>query len=222
MAEIPEVCGFHFYESVSIVKLTGQRASTLEELVNLLSEVDHEVIFHHMHQYFLKERAEAPDYPNDFAQWAAESLEDRVLAERLANVDPFEYESLEELREALIAIIDDHLEAQPYPRPVMAGKEFYFNQTFSLIMPTGKEAITLSQFREHLAQVDDSSIYYHMLEARLRLHKRGDDFSEWLEDCLGLSDLAGRIRRIDPYFTTLNDLRKEILALVDHYLAGEA
>lgn len=218
---VPEECSFHFYESVNMVRLTGLRSRTLEELVNLLSEVDHEVIFHHMHQYFLKERTEAPDYPNDFAQWAAESLEDRVLAERLANVDPFEHESLEDLREALIGIIDDHLEGQLYPRSVLPGKEFFFNQTFSIILPTGLEAMTLGQFRDQLAQVDDSSIYYHVLEARLRLHKRGDDFSQWLEDCLGLSELAERIRHIDPYFTTLNDLRREILGLIDQHQAAE-
>lgn len=218
---IPLACSFHFYESVSLVRLTGLRAKTLDELATLLADVDHEVIFHHMHQYFLKETAEAPDYPNDFAQWAAESLEDRVLAERLANVDPFEYESLEEVREALMAIIDEHLDAMPYPRPVLPGKEFFFNQTFSIVVPTGLDAMTLSQFRDELAQVDDSSIYYHVLEARLRLHKKGDDFSQWLEDCLGMTDLAERIRRIDPYFTTLNDLRSEILALVDEYMAME-
>ncbi len=221
MATAPQACRFRFYESVSLIRLTGLRAKTLDELVTLIGEVDHEVIFHHMHQYFLKERAEAPDYPNDFAQWAAESLEDRVLAERLANVDPFEFESLEELREALISIIDEHLEEMAYPRSVLPGKEFFFNQNFSIIAPTGLEAMTLSQFRAQLAQVDDSSIYFHMLEARLRLHKRGDDFSEWLEDCLGLSEVAERIRRIDPYFSTLNDIRQEVLAIVDEALGGQ-
>jgi len=220
-AQAPLACSFHFYESVSLIKLTGLRAKTLDELVTLIAEVDHEVIFHHMHQYFLKERTEPPEYPNDFAQWAAESLEDRILAERLANVDPFEYDSLEDLRETLIAIIDDHLEELPYPRTVLPGKEFFFNENFSIIVPTGMEALTLQQFRDQLARVDDSSIYYHMLEARLRLHKYGDDFSQWIEDCLGLTDLAERIRRIDPYFSTLNDVRKQILAIIDEYLAGQ-
>jgi hypothetical protein len=214
----PEACAFAFYESVNLIRLTGLRAKTLDELVTLLGEVDHEVIFHHMHQYFLKERAEAPEYPNDFALWAAESLEDRVLAERLANVDPFEYDSLEDLRDALITIIDDHLDEQAYPRAVLPGKEFFLNKTFSIVMPTGRWALTLRQFRDHLAEVDDSSIYYHVLESRLRLHQRADDFSRWLEDCLGLSKLAERIRRIDPYFSTLEDVRREILAIIDQFL----
>jgi hypothetical protein len=217
--EAPEGCGFKFYESVNLVRLTGLRARTLDELVNLLGDIDHEVIFHHMHQYFLKSGGEAPEYPNDFAQWAAESLEDRILAERLANVDPYEYESLEDLREALISIIDEHLELEPYPRSVPPGKEFFFNQNFSILVTTGFEASTLSQFREQLTEVDDSSIYFHVLEARLRLHKYGDDFSQWIEDCLGLSELAEKIRRIDPYFSTLNETRNDILALIDNRMA---
>jgi uncharacterized protein DUF5752 len=69
--------------------------------------------------------------------------------------------------------------------------------------------------------VDASAIYFHMIEARARLGRRTDDFSEWIGTSLGLPALAERIARIDAYMTSLERVRARVLSLIDQTLETE-
>ncbi|MFQ5736906.1 MAG: DUF5752 family protein [Thermodesulfobacteriota bacterium] len=205
---------FKFYECFVLTKLTGRKASDILQLVEILQQISTESIFHHMHQYYLKPHVVPPEFPNDFAVWAAESLEEHSLAEALANVNPFEFNNIEGLRTEIIRIIIEHLKNYPQPRPVLPGREFLFNEGVTLVLPTGIEAENTADFLEALGKVDYSSVYFHFYEARLRLGKERDDFSEFLETCLGCSDIALKIKSLDPYMYSTETLREKIIKIV--------
>jgi len=57
----------------------------------------------------LRSTFDNPDDRNDFAVWSKLYLGDRVLAERLGILDPYEYSSLGELRGATLEVIDERL-----------------------------------------------------------------------------------------------------------------
>jgi hypothetical protein len=187
-----------------------------------LEEVPTGSIFYHTHGYFLRHRPITTAYGNDFAAWVAVQVRDQALSERLAVVNPFEFSSLEALREELITIVHDHLrQLRTVPR-VETGEPFHFQQSYIVEVTLGPPAITLAEFRDGLANVDASAIYFHMVEARARLGRRSGDFAEWTRSSLGLTDLADRIERIDTYMTSLERVRARVLGIVDAELEREA
>ena len=104
-------------------------------------------------------------YGNDFAAWVATHVRDQVLAERLAIVNPLDFPTLEELREELLGTIHDHLLHRSSVPRVEVGK--YFRQQSHVVeVASGATATTLEEFRQGLAAVDASAIYFHMVEAR--------------------------------------------------------
>ena len=205
---------FKFFECMNLLQPTGRQAQDLPQLLSLIGEVEPGVIFHHTHQYYLKAAIEIPEYTNDFAVWAAESLEERALAEKLASLDLYGCEDVEEVRNALIRIIKTYLRENPAPRAARNGDAFFFNDAVTIIMEAGPMAGNLPEFIEALRTVGASSIYFHFFEARMRLHGPADDFSVWLDQSLGREDLAQRIQRLDPYHYSLEGLRQQILSVL--------
>jgi len=204
---------FDFRACISVLKSTGKKARNLRELRDIISVVSEDCLFHHTYQYFLK--GHVLEYTNDFAHWAGESLEERALAERLANIDPYDLGSIDAVRRALVDAIDDYLVHFPEPREAMASDEFYFNETVSLVFPVGVRARNLAEFLAAVKYVDAASIYYHFFEARMRLGSGKDDFSSWMDETLGKTELALRVRSIDPFMHSLEDIRRHVIDMVE-------
>jgi len=199
-----------------LLKATGKKASTLTELRDRIAEASEASLFHHTYQYFLK--GHVLEYTNDFAHWAGESLEERALAEHLSNVDPYSYPTIEDLRTGLTGAIDDYLHHSPGPRQAIEGDEFFFNETVTFVFPIGIRARNLAEFLSAVKYVDPASIYYHFFEARIRVREGTgghDDFSRWIEEALGKEDLANRLRTIDPFMHSLEDIRLLIAQAVE-------
>jgi hypothetical protein len=204
---------FEFKQCVILLKSTGKKARNLREFRDGIAAVSKASIFHHTYQYFLKGHIQ--EYTNDFAHWAGESLEERALAEHLSNVDPYDLGDTEEVRKALLKTVDEYLERFPEPRDAMAGDEFYFNETVSFVFPAGVRARNLAEFLMALKYVDGSSLYYHFYDARHRLGEVADDFSIWFESELGKSELAKKIKTIDPFMHSLDGIRVRISAAAE-------
>jgi len=204
---------FEFKQCVIILKSTGKKAKNLRELKEVLAGVSDGAIAHHTYQYFLK--GHILEYTNDFAHWAGESIEERALAERLSNIDPYEYASLQDLRKALIGAIDDYLTDFPEPRDALPGDEFYFNETVTLVFPAGVRARNLAEFLMAMKYAEGSTLYYHFYDARVRLGNKADDFSQWLEEGMEKPEVAGRLRSIDPFMHNLESIRERILEAVE-------
>jgi len=214
-----QVKPFEFKQCIAILKATGRRASSIRELRKGISEVSDECIFHHVYQYFLK--GHILEYTNDFAQWVAHFLEERALAEQLSNLDPYMFRSIDDLRRELLRVIDAFLKSFPEPRSAMPGNEFFFSEAITIVFPCGIRAKNLAEFFFAIKNVDTESIYYHFYEARMRLGGGVDDFSKWIEECLGRRYLAERIRSIDPFMHNLDGIREQIARFVDEDLRQE-
>jgi hypothetical protein len=140
-------------------------------------------------------------------------LGDRVLAERLGILDPYEFPSLGELRAATLEVIDERLGEStmiPWARP---GDELYFMEATTVVFDTG---IRISHPRElavAIGTMTGGSVYFHFLEARRRSPFGKDDFTAWLHennDSEKNRPYIEALARIDFYFHTLPHLRKEL------------
>ncbi|MFC1592671.1 DUF5752 family protein, partial [Candidatus Omnitrophota bacterium] len=74
---------FIFMGCIEIRELLGKSADNEQELMELIEEVSIDSIYYHTHSYFLRHFYIAGPYPNDFANWAAIQVRDRVLGEKL-------------------------------------------------------------------------------------------------------------------------------------------
>lgn len=209
---------FEFKQCTGLLKAKGRKAKNLSELRAEIEVSSKESVYYHTSQYFLK--AYTPEYTNEFAQWAGESLEERVLAEHLSSIDPYEFKDIVELKNRLLAVIDDYLETFKEPREVMPGNEFYFNETISLVTSSGMEVSNLAEFLMAARHFDASSIYYHFYESRTRLGGK-DDFTNWLEDALGEKELAEKMRAIDLFMYGVEGTRNLIVKMVEERLKKE-
>lgn len=210
---------FRFIGCSEIQEILGKQAEDERTLAELLEEVPLDSIYFHTHSFFLRHRFIERTYPNDFAEWVGEQVRDHVLAERLSVVDPFDFQSLEALREELISIIDDHLSGMATVPRAGFGTPFYFNRSRILEVPTGLEVRTLSEFREAISEVDVSAVYFHVFEAHMRLQREENDFSAWIRNGLTMPELADRIQSLNPYLGSLERLRSSLLTMCDDYLA---
>lgn len=213
---------FTFTGCVEVRQALQRTADDERELMDRLEEVPAESIFYHTHGYFLRHRPITTAYGNDFAAWVGVQVRDQALSERLAVVNPFEFASIERLREELVTVVHDHLRRQRTVPRVETGEPFHFQQSAIVEVELGTPATTLVEFRDGLASVDASAIYFHMVEARTRLGRRAGDFAEWLRSSLALPELAERIERIDTYMTSLERVRARVLSLVDQELERRA
>jgi elongation factor P hydroxylase len=87
-----------------------------------------------------------------------------------------------------------------------------------VVMPTSFQAHTLHEFAEGMRRVSVHSIHHHFIEARLRIKLMSNDFSQWLHEDAGLTETARALNRIDIYTATLEDVRQQIVQIVERAL----
>jgi len=203
---------FVVMDCVLLTRMSGlPEASSLRELRERLAVCGEGVLYHHFSETLLRPSFDYPDYHNDFAVWAKLSLADSVLAERFGVLDPYFFSSLEELRGALLDIIDERLSDLPVVPTVRRGNEFYFFEADTVVFDTGDRINAPGELAPAVARMTTGSVFFHFIEARRREPFGMDDFSAWL---LQFGDEAAACRTalhsIDFGFLTLAELRNEI------------
>jgi len=208
---------FRFSTRLHFSELTGLKAKDLSELLTYIKKVSGSCIYHHTHRFLQIHQYLSPEPPNDFAYWVTKVLGEDELAERLASIDIVEFSAIRKLREEIIKIIEGYLRENPLAKKKFAsvGDEFHFIKSVSFVLPTRYVVYTLKEFAEVLRKITIDSIYFHIFEARLRLRKKTNDFSYWIEDSLKDKELADKISHIDPYTRTMADLREAIIKLIE-------
>lgn len=206
---------FEFVACSELIQILGLRADDERELAEILAEVPLDCVHYHTHGHFLRHGFVGALYPNDFATWAATEVRDRVLGERLGVVSPLDFATLEELREEILTIIDDHLSHLSIVPQVIFGESFDFMQSRIVPVPTGVTAESLEEFRAGLAAIQPSAVYFHTIEASRRLGRPDTDFAVWVREGLGRARLAAAFARVDPYTGSLERLRTELVRLCD-------
>jgi hypothetical protein len=203
---------FEVKDCALLMRMSGlPPAMNLRELRDRIAACGENVLYHHFCETTLRPTFNDPDYRNDFAAWARLYMRDRVLAERLGIIDPYAFDTMEELRAAVLDVIDDRLGEVtmiPWVRP---GDEFLFREAITVIFDTGERIRNPRELAPAILRMTDGSIYYHFLEALRRPPVGKDDFSVWL---LGAGDeygqLVSALGAIDFYFYNLARLREEL------------
>lgn len=211
----PAQCPFQFLTASYLVRILDVKAKTLAELADGLEKCSDGSMFFHTFQSLGRHHFLTEGFSNDFAQWILTACNRPELAEQLASVDIRDYTSIPELRADLRRIVREYCEEHSVFAAQQAFEEFAFCEAVEVTTPLGIQAWDLRQFSSGLGRLSHASLYYHFIASRLRLHLRTNDFSQWLENCVGLKSLATRINQIDIYTNTLDSLRSLLTNLIE-------
>jgi hypothetical protein len=214
---------FEIKDCALIALATGKRAQSIRELKDHLATISEDSIFYHFWGGLLRPRFDNPDYHNDFAIWSAYHLHDKVLAERLALVDPNDYKSPAGLRAELLEIMEERADELDYPVWSKRDEQFEFIQSQLITFNTNIRITKPEDFEIYIPRISVGSIFYHFIDARRRISNNIDDFQNWLNGFDGeFDDLCGQLHEIDPYFISLYQLRQELAGIFMDYFSGGA
>jgi hypothetical protein len=214
------VSPFYFNTSAHLLRITTQKANTLAEFLDALRACPDDSIFQHTFRTLQEHHFIREGFSNDFAHWALAACKQPALAEQLASVDVRDFTSLAELRERIIQIVEKYLKDNPSDGARTADATFYFCASDIVVMPTNFVAATLQDFVKALREVSLHSIHHHFIEARLRLKLMSNDFSQWLQQDVGLTGTAHALNRIDIYTATLEEVRRQMVRDVEQSLTS--
>src|SRR5262245_39762865 len=198
---------FYFNSAAHLLRISRDKAMNLQELLEALRTCSDACIFQHTFQTLEEHHFIREGFSNDFSHWAFSACNEVELAERLAALDVREFTSIAALRERLINIIDAYLQRNPRAATRDAMEPFSLMGADVVVVPSPYVASNLEEFADGLRKVSIHGIYYHFIDARLRLKLDTNDFSVWLEEELGLTQAAERLNRIDIYTSTLEGVR---------------
>ena len=210
---------FRVRDSALIALALGRSAQNLRELRDGVASVPLASLIHHFLDTLLRPSFSDPEYQNDFALWAHVELRDEALAEKLALVDPADYAGGDELRGAVLDLLEDALADGPHPMQAPPGHEFQFLRSQLVVFDTGLEAGTPAELAALVPKLSQGSVFFHFVDARLRPPRGEDDFRTWLARW-GEEGERGRARlaMVDPSFGPLRELRSRIArALAEAY-----
>jgi len=205
---------FYFNTSEHLLRIGRKKANNLSELLQALETCPDDSIFQHTFRTLQEHHFIRQGFSNDFAHWTLFACNEPALAEQFASVDVREFTAIEGLRRRMVEILGEFLHSQDRPGSRLAYEPFYFCASDIVVLPTSFHPDTLAGFLDGLNQVSVHSIHHHFIEARLRLHRMSNDFSQWLEAEVGLLEAADAIERIDIYANTLEGVRRQIARIV--------
>ncbi len=218
IAARPAVKPFYFNTSAHLLQITRQKATTLSEFLDALRECPEGSIFQHSFRTLEEHHFIREGFSNDFAHWAVSACNEPSLAEGLASVDVRDFTSVAQLRQRFVQIVEDFLQRAPSAANRAARETFYFCASDTVVIPTSFVARSLQEFAEGIRGVTVHCVHHHFIEARLRLKLMSNDFSQWLYEDLGLTDAARQLNRIDIYTITLEDVRNQVIRIVERAL----
>jgi hypothetical protein len=221
MPNAPHIEPFAVRDCALIAIATGSRAETLKDLRDNLLDCPAACLYYHFWGGLLHTRLEEREYNNDFAAWAWHALHDKVLGERLAMIDPTAFETLEDLRRELVEVIEQRLDEHEYLLWAPRDQQFQFVQSQTVVFDTGRRAARPEEFLTVIPRLSAGSIFFHFIEARQRKPVGASDFQVWLERFgPAYAELREALGAIDPYFSSLTELRRKIAAVFDACLGG--
>lgn len=208
---------FYIKDCALVSVSTGQKAYSLAELLDQLRNIHPGSIYHHFWSRLLRPSFDHPEFHNDFAAWAHHDIHDKTLAERLNIIDPQDFNTLEELRQELIDNIEERMDESEFLPWAKARAPFYFVRSQIVVLDTGKRIHHPKELAQAVASMSLGSIFYHFIDARRRTTDGADDFRAWLLPMERYQDLVESLANLDPYFTTLSELKEELIHLFSEY-----
>lgn len=211
---------FRVKDCAFIPVATGYRAQTLTELRDRLMTIPLASIYYHFWGRFLETDFKNTEYHNDFAFWAHSALHDEFLAERLSIVDPSDYENMELLRDDLIDIMSKRLDEIEYLPISRRENQFHFVLSKMIVFDSLYTIAHPKDLLQAITSIPNTSLFYHIIDARTRTPDHSDDFIQWLKSFGGdYKELIERFQKIDPYFLNLADIKREYTsAIIDIFV----
>jgi hypothetical protein len=197
---------------------TGRRLRDTRDLLDAARTAPDRVLEQHFLHCYLRPEFEVSNYPNDFAIWAAEGLEDIPLAEALSGIDPFRSRDWDQIREEMVDVIEDVLWEAPGLHQVRLGREFFLEESVTIVVDTGGMARDLAELRDRIAVCPPPAIYHHVHRACSAHTGAQSDFALWIRSSQELPELAEEIDNIDFPYYTLEQLRAVLLDRIDRHV----
>jgi hypothetical protein len=201
---------FIFKSELWIPKYTGIKVYSINEFIKALKEVDKFSIFYHMYINIFNYHNLPTFYTNSISYWFFKNGY-LLLAEKLSIIDPLDYFDLEELRIALINILEKNYDKnwdrkEKYP--------FYFITAEREIIECERAAHNLDEFIEGIKKSSINSLFYHLITSRIENKTIINDYSAWLYS-IGEAKKAEKINKLDPYTLTLYEIKEEIIKILE-------
>jgi hypothetical protein len=216
-----QVAPFVVRDCALVAMATGVRAQTLKELRDGIAQAGTESLYYHFWGRLLRPRFDDPEFHNDFAVWLHRSLHDDILAERVAIIDPADFENPEALRAELVEVLDQRLDELEYGSWSRHDQQFHFRHCQTVVFDTGLRLNTPRELAAALPGFSPGSIYYHMIDARRREPLRIDDLRAWLGDHgAAYRAICDELAAIDPYFSNLVELRTQVASTLTRHFPG--
>lgn len=220
----PDPGAFCVFECSLARCTSGRCCANLRELFDSVRSVSDSALEHHLIRCALDDHFELNEFPNDLARWCWDALGEQVLAEQIALIDPYQYATFADLRAAIAEAIEERLwtlQRVPWCRP---GLELHWIESRLIAFDTGERIDSLPGLARAVSRMSSRSLFYHVHDAHRRNPERTDDFSHWLEQTEGASELVQSLRKIDFYFLNLNQLRGRLTTVLElasaHPLSG--
>ncbi len=212
---------FAIKDCALITIATGRKAINLAELRENLQDVGSDSIYHHFWGGLLAPRFDEREFHNDFAGWARHSLREPELAERLAVINPAEGHDMEAIRQEILDVVDDRLDESEISRWMPAARQFEFLRSQLVIFDTHRRMEKPADLARQIPKMSTSSIFYHFIDARSRMQEPTDDFRFWLTGFGAEHEaLCAQLAAIDPFFSSLSQIRQELTELITTYFGG--
>ena len=212
---------FKIMDCALIAIATGVKAQNLRELRDQLKNIHAGCLYYHFWGGLLHPHFDDPEFQNDFAVWASCNLHDSKISEQLSVIDPQVFTDIEDLRKEVIEIVEERLSESEHVPWVKTGQEFHFIRSQIVIFDTGVCLNDPEKLPDIIPNMSLSSIFYHFIDSRRRTRENKNDFSIWLKSFGNkYRGLIESLDKIDPYFTTLNMLRREISIIFEKNIKG--
>lgn len=211
MTEQTHTSNFCFKDCDLAAMATGEKAQNLQEMHDKLSTIHLGSVYFHFWGSRLRPNYEVQEYHNDFAMWAYHSLRDQTLAERLAIIDPTEYDDLEQVRNKVLTEIEIRLDETEHVPWTPKAKDFHFVRSKIIVFDTNYTISEPKELVQILPKMTHSSIFYHFIDAYRRTTQGFDDFSTWLQGFQDeYKDLIQKLQEIDFYFLSISELQTKL------------
>jgi hypothetical protein len=104
-----------------------------------------------------------------------------------------------------------------------AQDPFWFRECFLIPMPLGRKAVNLRELLEAILDLDESVLYYHLIQSRLALSPPAveypNDLALWAANALQDSKLAEKLSSFDPFeYENISDVRQAAVEILEEYL----
>ncbi|MCX7829112.1 MAG: DUF5752 family protein [Thermanaerothrix sp.] len=206
---MPSFTEFSIKSCSMIVQSAGRSAQSLKELRDGVETVPSHSLSYHFYGYLMRPRAEQL-YHNDLSAWVGQSVGDQISAEKLDALNPSYFPTLEDLREAILDVLDEPVSSGSFLGWARGRSRFHFLMATILVFQTGLFAKDPLELAEKLSQCPPASAFYHFVDARLRTGC-GDDFSLWLLSSGIPQEEVSGLMSIDPYLMSLQALKNRIV-----------